>query len=223
MFAASTASSNSDSAPSSSVVASTLLPADRLEEMSLISGLAADDPTAWRSFDARYSRTVHRAITRVTTRFGSVVTSEDVREIYGNFCLSLLANDKSKLLSFDPTRGSSLASWLSLLAAHAAYDLLRRRRREPIQEETCDELPLPSDGPDPYQAYELRERAAIAATMIQDFSDRDREFLELYYGDGLEPEQIASRMGVSVKTVYSKKHKIQSRLEALLSRRRLAA
>jgi RNA polymerase sigma-70 factor (ECF subfamily) len=36
-------------------------------------------------------------------------------------------------------------------------------------------------------------------------------------------EQIAERMRISVKTVYSKKHKIQSRIEARLSSFRLAA
>ncbi len=34
------------------------------------------------------------------------------------------------------------------------------------------------------------------------------EFITLYYGEGLEPEEIGRRMGISVKTVYSKKHKI---------------
>lgn len=41
--------------------------------------------------------------------------------------------------------------------------------------------------------------------------------MELYFGEGMEPEQIAEVMNISVKTVYSKKHKIQSRLESLLS------
>ena len=36
-------------------------------------------------------------------------------------------------------------------------------------------------------------------------------------------QQIAERMHISVKTVYSKKHKIQSRLEAMLSQAQLAA
>jgi RNA polymerase sigma-70 factor (ECF subfamily) len=34
----------------------------------------------------------------------------------------------------------------------------------------------------------------------------------LYYGDGLTPEHVAERLGISVKTVYSKKHKIQRKL-----------
>ncbi|MCA9551830.1 MAG: sigma-70 family RNA polymerase sigma factor, partial [Myxococcales bacterium] len=44
---------------------------------------------------------------------------------------------------------------------------------------------------------------------------RDRHSSELYYGEGLEPEEIASRMRISVSTVYSKKAKIKTRLRAL--------
>ena len=39
----------------------------------------------------------------------------------------------------------------------------------------------------------------------------------------LAPEQVAEEMGISVKTVYSKKHKIRNRLEEMLGNRRLAA
>ncbi|CAN5906357.1 hypothetical protein BH11MYX4_BH11MYX4_31560 [soil metagenome] len=35
----------------------------------------------------------------------------------------------------------------------------------------------------------------------------------------MDPQDIATKMNISVKTVYSKKHKIQSRLESVLSMR----
>jgi RNA polymerase sigma-70 factor, ECF subfamily len=47
--------------------------------------------------------------------------------------------------------------------------------------------------------------------------------MTLYFGEGLTPEQIAQEMGINIKTVYSKKHKIQARLEAIVARRQLAA
>lgn len=56
------------------------------------------------------------------------------------------------------------------------------------------------------------------SALLKDFSDRDREFVSLYFLDGRTPE-IADELGISVKTVYTKKHKIRSRLEKLLSER----
>jgi RNA polymerase sigma-70 factor (ECF subfamily) len=52
--------------------------------------------------------------------------------------------------------------------------------------------------------------------VVRELSDKDREFFALYFDEGLDVEQIAAKMQVSVKTVYTKKHKIQSRIEACL-------
>jgi len=58
---------------------------------------------------------------------------------------------------------------------------------------------------------------------VRDFTRKDRKFLELYYSEGLEPGQVAEQLGISVKTVYSKRHKIQGRIESLLAGERVAA
>lgn len=193
------------------------------EEQRLLAGMIADDEHAWREFNARYARLIYRCITRVTARFTAVVGPDDVREIYAMLCMQLLANDKRKLRSFEPGRGNKLGSWIGMLAIHSAYDYLRGLKREPKRGCLSEAETLSSELPDPYDVYVMRQRASIVSTLLAAFSDKDQEFITLYYGEGLEPEQIAERMGISVKTVYSKKHKIRSRLEALLSERRLAA
>jgi RNA polymerase sigma-70 factor (ECF subfamily) len=52
---------------------------------------------------------------------------------------------------------------------------------------------------------------------LRTFSEKDQTFVRLYYVDGLSPEEVAAEMSISVKTVYSKKHKIRSRLEQALA------
>ena len=122
-----------------------------------------------------------------------------------------------KLRSFDPERGNRFTSWLGLLAINAAYDYLRAIRREPNRAPVAEAETLGSDLPTPHDLCERRERAEKVVQVLATFSAKDQEFVELYFGEGLEPEQIAERMNISVKTVYSKKHKIRSRLESLLS------
>jgi RNA polymerase sigma-70 factor, ECF subfamily len=73
--------------------------------------------------------------------------------------------------------------------------------------------------PDPFEVTSELERAAIAQQTLADFSEKDRTFAALYFGEGMDPQDIADRMNISVKTVYSKKHKIQSRLESVLASR----
>lgn len=194
-----------------------------LEEQRLLAGLLGDDPVAWREFNSRYARLIFRCITRVTSRFSSVVGPDDVREIYAVLCVQLLANDKHKLRSFEPGRGSKLGSWIGLLAMHGAYDYLRSLRREPKRGTMTEAEALSSELPDPFETCQLRQRAGLVSELLEEFTAKDREFITLYYGESVEPEEIARLMGISVKTVYSKKHKIRARLEALLGSARAAA
>jgi RNA polymerase sigma-70 factor (ECF subfamily) len=199
------------------------LSTDAIAEQELLAGMIADQEDAWREFNARYSRLIYRCITRVTARFSAVLGTDDVREIYAMLCVQLLANDKRKLRSFEPGRGNKLGSWIGMLAIHSAYDYLRGIKREPKRGCLSEAEALTSDMPDPHDVCVLREQVGIVSDILVEFSDKDREFITLYYGEGLEPEMIADHMGISVKTVYSKKHKIRSRLEALLVQRKLAA
>jgi RNA polymerase sigma-70 factor (ECF subfamily) len=91
-------------------------------------------------------------------------------------------------------------------------------RREPQREALAEAVELTSDLPDPFEAAAQQERAEMAARVMEGFSERDRTFAALYFGEGMEPHEIARSMKISVKTVYSKKHKIQSKLEAIVAR-----
>lgn len=192
-------------------------------EAQLLSELLGDNPAAWREFNDRYSRLMYRCITKVLGRFTAVYQADDTREIYSSLCVQLLANDKRKLRSFDPERGNKLSTWLGLLATHAAYDFLRARKRDPKTEDIAYAESLTFEAQSADEICAQREKAAQVAELLSSFSDKDREFMLLYFADGLEPEEVAQRMGISVKTVYSKKHKIRSRLEGLLDRQQFAA
>jgi len=193
------------------------------DDAQLVRALIADDARAWREFNTRFSRLVLCTISRVTTRFSGVVSQEDLREIYATFCVQLLANDKHKLRSFDPERGNKLSTWLGLLASHTAYDFLRSARREPRRAALSEAEDLSSTLPDPCESALMRERANLVSELLAHFTDKDRAFIQLYFGEGLAPETVAERLNISVKTVYSKKHKIQARLQTLLLDAQLAA
>jgi RNA polymerase sigma-70 factor (ECF subfamily) len=192
------------------------------DESRLIAGLLADDAPAWREFNARYSRLMLSCISRITARFGYAST-DDVQEIYATLCLQLLSNDKRKLRSFEAGRGTRFGTWLGLLASHTAYDFLRSVRRLPKLDDLTGADGLCSEQPDPSEATLLRERAQLVAQALASLSSKDREFIELYYAQGLAVDEVAARMGINVKTVYTKKHKLQGRLQSLLAAQTLAA
>ena len=72
---------------------------------------------------------------------------------------------------------------------------------------------------DPFEELteeKLREVVAYCIewgrTVIGWHGGQDRMFVELYYQKGLEADEIAAEMQISLKTVYSKKHKIRAHL-----------
>ena len=193
------------------------------DESELIAGLLADDPNAWRTFNSRYSRLIYSCISRVISRFSSVTAGDDVREVYATLCVQLLSNNKRKLRSFEANRGTKFGSWLGMLAAHAAYDHLRAVRRAPALSPLVEAESLSAEMPSPFEQSLNRERALRLTHLMDSLSHKDQMFFKLYFAEGLSPEEVAERMAISVKTVYSKKHKITAKLEAMLGDARLAA
>lgn len=185
-------------------------------ETELLERLLSSDPNAWRELNQRYARLITSCIQRVVGRFAKRVSVDAVEEIYATFSLKLLANDKLKLRSFEPSRGNKLGTWLGMLATHCAYDYLRSVRREPSAVCLTEAETLSCDEQDPCESAMLNERAQLVRELLADFSDKDRKFVALYYQDGLSPEHVAERLGISVKTVYSKKHKIQRKLSEIV-------
>jgi RNA polymerase sigma-70 factor (ECF subfamily) len=191
-------------------------PEERSDEV-LVAAMIENEAWAWKEFQRRYDRLIHRCITKVTRRFAALVGADDVRDVYASLYLSLVAANRHKLRTFDPARGNRFSSWIGLLAINCAYDYLRSLKREPHKGSLAEAAELACELPDPFQNAVESQRAEIAARVLEEFSEKDQTFATLYFADELDPAEIAARMKISVKTVYSKKHKIQSRLESVLT------
>lgn len=193
---------------------------EALGELELLERMFSKSGAAWREFHRRYDRLIWCCVGKVTNRFPSVLGPHDVQEIYANLYVGLMANDLHKLRSFNPERGNKLGTWVGLLAVHTAWDYLRTLTRQPVG----DPLSVVEDSPameeSPFEQVARREDCDRVARMVSGLSRRDRTFVRLYFVDGCTPEEVAEAMGISVKTVYTKKHKIRTRLERLLEEHR---
>ena len=183
-------------------------------EQELIEALIANDRAAWQHFQRRYRLAIMRRITGITRRFA--VSSDDACEIYGELQVSLLAQDAAKLRAYDRQRGTPFSSYLRMLAARCAYDRLRRTRRESMRESLGEAAGLTSDWPDPFEEVAQHEQACLALRAMNSLSRRDRTFVILYFGRGMRPREVARAMKIRLVTVYSKKHKIERRLESIV-------
>ena len=184
-------------------------------EDELLRRVLAHDAPAWAELVRRYRPVIFRCITRILSRGGSRVSSHDAEEVYGEVMMSLWRDDMRKLRLYDPARGARLGSWIGLLAKNAAYDFLRANMNRPVADDVERHPDLGSDGASPLEEMIRSERRARLAGLLAEHSAKDREFFALYFGRGLSVEQVAEEMGISVKTVYTKKHKLLTRLATM--------
>jgi RNA polymerase sigma-70 factor (ECF subfamily) len=196
-------------------------------EEELVCALLRHEAPAWREFHARYDRLIFSRIRDVLRRFGRHLDSDAVREVHATLLLSLHENGMHKLRVFDPKRGRNLSSWIGRLATNCAIDYGRKQRRRrqlfpasvfatPHGAPHTSSLDLPSSSADPHRALVGHRQLALVQEAIAGLSARDRQMLTLDLEEGLAAEQIAARMGIAVKTVYTKTHKIRAKLRSAL-------
>jgi RNA polymerase sigma-70 factor (ECF subfamily) len=181
----------------------------------LLEAVLGKDEVAWTELIRRYRALVFRCITKVAAKYDAVLSNEDANEIFGDMCFNLLRDNMRKLRAYDPARGAKLGSWLGLLAINTAYDYLRQTSRRPMLDRLDSAAERAGEGPNALDDLLEKERWGYLNGLLADFSAKDRRFVELYYGHGLLPEEVAIAMGISVKTVYSKKNKLRMKLLAL--------
>lgn len=184
----------------------------------LLRRVLRSEARGWSELVRRYRPLIYRCITKVTLRYAPAMGSADLDEIYADVMMQLVRDDMHKLRIYNPARGTKLGSWIGMISVNAAYDYLRSAGRRPLLDkvdgvidphEECDRTPLD-------QLIE-KERWSHLNGLLADFTDKDRTFVELYYEKGLEADEIAAEMRISLKTVYSKKHKIRAHLVRCLN------
>lgn len=179
----------------------------------LLRRVLASDERGWAEFHRRYRALIYRCITKVIGKFGPSMTNADIDEIFAEVLMNLLRDDMRKLRLYNPNRGTKLSSWVGMITINTTYDFLRSAGRRPVLDK-LDGAPDPHEECDRTPLDELLEKERWGALnhILAAFSDKDRTFLALYYAQGLDAETVASRMSISLKTVYSKKHKIRAHL-----------
>ena len=188
-------------------------------ETELVQRMVRNEELAWREFLLRYQGLIRSVIERTTRRFSRLVGGAERDEIYACFLHSLLQRDMHKLRLFDARRGTQLSTWIGLLATNLSWDHVRSTLRRPLGVHAlADEVSAP--GPDPLSELVAKESIRERHQLLASLSAKDKRFIELFYVQALSADEIAAAMNISVKTVYSKKHKLSVRLQNVQRPRR---
>ncbi len=185
----------------------------------LLARVLRREERAWNEMVRRYRSLIYRCITKVTGKYAPYASNADVDEVFAEVLLALLREDMHKLRMYDPTRGTKLGSWVGIIAVNAAFDYLRSAIRRPAGER----LDPSYDPHEPHDRTPLdmlldKERWSHLNEVLGEFSAKDRQFLDLFYARGLDAEEVAAEMKISLKTVYSKNHKIRTHLRRCIEK-----
>ena len=182
----------------------------------------AQDRGALEEFTRKFSKLVYYSIHKAFKVRGVPPQPDEIEDLFGEIFLSLFDSDFAKLRSFEGRNECTLASWIRLISSRRTIDYMRERTRHqtsrPVEEgSSIENHPAPDT---PEDEFIEKERSALAAEIIPDLPPDDLFFLSLYYEEELPPERIAEILGVSIGTVYSKKHRLHEKLRKMLKEKK---
>jgi RNA polymerase sigma-70 factor, ECF subfamily len=169
----------------------------------LVSRAVAGDRFAFAELVRRHERRVYNLAFRMLGR------EEDARDATQDAFMTALR----KLSSF---RGdAAFTTWMHRVTVNACYDILRKRKREPVQE-LPEEVQAGPEHPDHAEttALSVDVRRALLAVPFE-----FRAPLVLHDVQDLAYEEIAEILGVPVGTVKSRIHRARVALAAALGER----
>lgn len=170
--------------------------------MTLASRLSLGDPQAEEDFSAEFRP-------RLFCYFeGRTANRELAEDLTQEALLAALCSLRKGGLQ-EPDK---LGAYVFGIARHTWHDRLRRQSREPLGGELTD-LPNPAPAAD---SWEL-ERASIARRVLATLDSIDRNILTLTLIEGIGPNEIATRLGLSSDAVRQRKSRAIRKLTLRLS------
>jgi RNA polymerase sigma-70 factor, ECF subfamily len=185
-------------------------------EEELLARMLARESLAWNEFVRRYRRLIDGRIDAVISRFPGLIGNADADDIFALLMYRLQTRDMHRLRTFDVRRGIRLSTWFSALVRNVAWDYVRACTRSISGANGLEVDVADVHARDPECWLEHRQRSALTQASLGALSERDRWFLQLHM-DGEAPENISRLLNISLRTVYSKKYKLLTRLRVSLA------
>ncbi len=184
-----------------------------MSDLELLSFVTEGERRAWVVFHRRFNGLVYSCAVKASTEAGLYLDGEEISDIVQEVNLRMVDRDFRRLRMYRTDAGTSVATWVGVIAFSTTKDCVRRLRRQRAEMMTEAELDrMVAEGPGPEEQMEDREQKAFVDAQLGELSERDREFVRLYFMEARAAEDVAAEMGISVSTVYSKKAKLAARL-----------
>ena len=188
------------------------------EDRDLLSRCFSGDGEAAENLVRRFSNLVYKAIQHTLIVKHVSFNKEDLEDFHNTVFLRLFEHGCKKLKQYQGKNGCSLATWINLITVRTVLDHLRKKGVDSIARRdtqiTLDEVyGLKGDECDGLALLERAEKEQLLREGMQNLPPRDRLFMKLHFDQGLSVAEVAAAMQVSVKNVYTIKHRAIQRLK----------
>ena len=175
-----------------------------MNDSELLEGLKRGDPDALEALWTRYAGMAAYIVR------GILPDPHETDE-----CLAQIRVKLWEKLSGYQEESASLSTYITAVCRNAAYDRLRRLRRQAARTAALtDETPDPS--PTPEEALLRRERTERLKAALNALRSSDRRLLYRKYYYLQSTAQIAAELGLSERAVEGRLYRIRARLQKLL-------
>ncbi|MEW6599801.1 MAG: sigma-70 family RNA polymerase sigma factor [Nitrospirota bacterium] len=194
------------------------------DDSRLIKDCIDGNEEAWNNFIDRFSKLVYYSISRAVNPYNTNIDAEDIEDIYGQVFLSFIENNYKKLRQFEEGKGCTLSCWVRLISARHTIDYLRKKKRHVSLDNESDAGGMVKDtlrdsSPNVQAHIELSEQVKMMEEAIAELPSSDLLFIDLYYRRELPPEEVADILNITVSSVYSRKNRIQGKIEKILAKK----
>lgn len=177
--------------------------APRGSDAQLVERLAIGEEFAFRALYDLYVRDVYRYAMSI------IADQHEVDDVTQLVWVTLWNRRKNVHI-----HGNSLLPWLLVTTRNFSLKSVASSRRE-ISQHPSD-ISTSANG-DPEQVAEQRALIEYVNATLRGLSDPDRAVFQLCINEGLSYEAAASRLGVNVKSVRNRLHRVRGKLRASLT------
>lgn len=189
-----------------------------MNDLEFVQRCIRQDKPSWDKFVEKYSRLIYSYIYSVLKIKGSLVSQENIHDLFQEILLSLVKDNFKKLISFKAKNGCSLASWLRQVTLNFTVDYLRKfRPTVSLDEEKDDGFSLKEilvdDSLSASDTLNANERLEQLKDCIDWLDKADKYFLELHINRNLTLEELRRHFRISRGAIDMRKRRIIKRLK----------
>jgi RNA polymerase sigma-70 factor (ECF subfamily) len=180
-----------------------------------------NDIDAWEVFVRKFSNLVWNSIRKTFYNYSFQHTREDIEDMYSSVFLSLMENDFKKLRQFRSRNDCAVSTWLAIITVRATIDMLRKDKSHLSVDTAREDQDLwdiiPDRKPRADRRIENVQEERKFERTIENLPPRDRMIYDMLYNKGFSAEKTAEMLGMTVSSIYTRKHRIIEKIKKSVS------